>query len=96
VFVWIIAYLFSAFAAPTVWKEKQHLTPIVWFLGAVLFGGLTALMCIIGVRIFGSAGQPWMVFHLPGIIVPILALISVSGFARALYVRYCRGKEPKV
>ena len=56
VFVWIIAYLFSVFVAPTIWKEKQDLTPLIWFLGAVLFGGLTALLYLIGARLLGSNG----------------------------------------
>jgi hypothetical protein len=97
VFIWIIAYLFSAFfAAPTAWKEKPNLTPVVWFLGTILFGGLTALMYLIGVGIFGSTGKPWMIFRIPGILIPMLALTSVSSFARALYVRYRRGKESVV
>ncbi len=86
VFVWIIAYLFSAFVAPTIWKVKQDVTPAIWFLSAVLSGGLTALLYLIGVRLLGPTGQPWLVFRIPGILAPMAALISISSFARALYV----------
>ncbi len=90
VFVWIIAYLFSAFVASTVWKELETLSPVIWFLAAALGGGLTALMYLIGIRFLGSAGQPWLIFRIPGMIAPVAALTAVSGFARALYVRSCR------
>ena len=86
-FVWIAVYAFSALAASAAWKEKPNLSPLTWLFGTVMFGGLTALMYVIGVRVSGSANQPWMVFGKGGIVIPALALISVSGFARALYVR---------
>jgi hypothetical protein len=86
VFVWILAYVVAAAAASTAWREKPNLSPLTWFLGVMVFGGLAGLMYWIGVRVSGSANQPWMVFRLQGILIPVLGLVSVSGFARALYV----------
>lgn len=43
-FVWIIAYVLSALAGSAAWKERLNLSPVIWFLGAVLFGSLTVLM----------------------------------------------------
>jgi hypothetical protein len=97
VLLWAAIYLLSALAASTVWRKKPNLSPLTWFLGVVLFGGLTALIYTIGVHAFGSSSRPWMIFRLRGIVVPALALTSFSGFARALYIRYRKasncGKE---
>jgi hypothetical protein len=89
-FVWILAYVVAAAAASTAWREKPNLSPLIWFLGVIVFGGLAGLMYWIGVRVPGSANQPWMVFRLQWILIPVLALVSASGFARALYVWSCR------
>jgi hypothetical protein len=87
VFVWIIAYLFSAFVAPTAWKELDDASLTSWFVGAVVAGVATGLIYAIGTRFFGSEGQPWLVFRIPGILAPFVALIASSGFIRAVYVR---------
>jgi hypothetical protein len=90
VLAWVAVYALSAFVASTAWREKPNLSPVVWFLGVLLFGGLTTLMYLIGVRVLGTANPPWLMFRLQWIIVPVLALISLSGFARALYVWFYR------
>jgi hypothetical protein len=61
VFVWILAYVIAAAAASTAWREKPDLSPLTWFLGIMVFWGLAGLMYWIGVRLTGSANQPWMV-----------------------------------
>ena len=86
-FVWILAYVLAAIAASTAWREKPNLSPLAWLLGVMVFGGLAGLMYWIGTRVTGSANKPWMVFRLQWILVPVLGLVSVSGFARALYIR---------
>ena len=87
IFVWIIAYLFSAFVAPTAWKELDDASLKFWFVGTVMAGGATGLIYAIGTRLFGSEGQPWLVFRIPGILAPFVALIASPGFIRAVYVR---------
>jgi hypothetical protein len=91
--IWAIAYVFSAFLAPVVWREKEDSAPVIWFLCAALFGAVTALVYVIGVGLFGSAGQPWVAFRIPGILAPIAALVSLSGFARALYSHFHNGSR---
>jgi hypothetical protein len=95
IFVWIVAYLFSALVAPTAWKELDDASLRLWFFGAVVAGGATGLIYAIGIRFFGSEGQPWLVFRIPGILAPFVALIASSGFIRAIYVRAHRNHGAK-
>ncbi len=79
VFLWIGAYVLSAFGASKAWKKKPNLSPFGWLLGVVLCGGLTALCWL---------DQSWVVSRFYWIALAMLALTSVSGFTRALYIRY--------
>jgi hypothetical protein len=83
--LWLVIYGFSAFVAPMAWKEKA-LTPARWLIGAIGFSGVTALLYRIGLGLIGS-GEPWMIFKIPGLLVPVIALSCVSGFARGMYMR---------
>jgi hypothetical protein len=79
VFLWIAAYLLSAWGASNAWRKKPDLSPLGWLLGVALCGGLTALCWL---------DQSWVVSPLYWIASAMLALISASGFTRALYMRY--------
>ena len=83
--LWLIVYIFSALVAASVWKELENWTAWRWLLSAVIGVGATFSLYLVGTRFLGE--QPWMVFKLFGMVAPMFALVSVSGFARTMYRR---------
>ncbi len=79
VFLWIAAYVLSALGASNAWKKRPNLSPLGWLLAVALCGGLTALCWL---------DQSWVVSPLYWVALAMLALVSASGFARALYMKY--------
>jgi len=82
--LWLVIYVLSAFASSAAWKGKVDLTPARWLVGAICFEVLTVLMYASAREVPGLRSEPWRIFRIPLILVPVLALTCVSGLARAI------------
>jgi hypothetical protein len=77
-------FFFSAFSSYGAWKGKVDLTPARCLIGAIGFAVPTVLMYVGATEVPGLRSEPWRIFRIPLILVPVLALTCVSSLARAI------------